>query len=207
MSDATWTRIDSWLAANAAKIIGNLNPPASDGDLSHAEATIGAPMPDGLRDLYRRHNGLNDDDNHGSLFYGMHFVPLAELVDRHSRTAGEPVPVRAADDGIDMHDILNPEWITFAHDFGDCSLCVDLAPAAGGTIGQVIFTDQADSTAIWLANGIEQFLAEFAGDLELNKYFLNSDALDEGNHFLDCIPEIDILNWVSSPRWQHLSPY
>ena len=207
MSDASWNRIECWLAENAPKIIGNLNAPASETELAAAETSLRLSFPQDVRDLYRRHNGMNSNDNHGSLFFGMHFLPLAELVENHALTDGDAIPVRAADAGINQTDILNPKWIPFAQDYGECRLCVDLAPAINGTAGQVIFTDQADNTAILVASSLDHFLATFADELDGGKYFLNQDALDDGNHFLGCIAEIDIINWVGSPKWQHLSQY
>lgn len=207
MSDASWNRIERWLADHAPKIIGNLNPPASGTELAAAETALRFSLPPNLRDLYRRHNGMNCNGNQGSLFFSMHFLTLEELVENHALTDCDPIPVRAADAGINQADILNPKWIPFAHDYGECRLCIDVAPDTDGTAEQVIFTDQADDTAILVARGLEQFLAAFADDLEGANYFLNQEALDDGNHFLACAPAIDIINWVGSPKWQHLSQY
>ena len=40
VSDA-WQRVHAWLAVNAPKIMGNLNPPATDLELSAAEKGFG----------------------------------------------------------------------------------------------------------------------------------------------------------------------
>ena len=63
--------------------------------------------------------------------------------------------------------MLNPKWIAFAHDGGASLLRVDMDPAPEGTVGQVIYTDHDDNTVILLGESIEQFLTDFADDLEV----------------------------------------
>lgn len=203
-----WIRIHDWLAAHAPKIMDNLNSPATDAEILEAEKLLGHAMPDEWRDLYRAHNGMNSNSNFGSLFYGMQFLTLTEAVGDHKNNS-VPVevdtPVRAADNGISQKDIYNANWIAFASDGGDTKLRVDMDPGPTGKVGQVIFTDLADDTVILLDEGISQFMSTFVQDLELGRYFLNQDALEDGYHFLDCDAEIDIVNWSSSPRWKHLA--
>jgi cell wall assembly regulator SMI1 len=203
-----WSRIHSWLAANAPKIWRSLGGPATVSELATAEEAFGREMPQEWRDLYQTHNGMSDKPNLGSLFFGMRFLTLDEAVREHSNSnlAGdETLPVRVADPGINRADMHNPKWIAFAHDSGETQLRVDTDPATDGTLGQVIFTDHADATVIFLAPSLSQFLADFAQDLEGGKYSLSQKALEEGNEFLDCAPEIDIVNWHHSPRWMHLA--
>jgi cell wall assembly regulator SMI1 len=78
-------------------------------------------------------------------------------------------------------------------------------PDPHGKAGQVIFTDHADDTVIVLADGLPQFLAQFCDDLEKGLYFLDPDALADDQQFLGCDASIDVVNWSSSPRWQHLA--
>jgi cell wall assembly regulator SMI1 len=202
----TWDRIERWLAASAPANLANLNPGASDAELAETERAIGRAMPGEWRKLYRRHDGMNADGNLGSLFFGMRFLPLSRVREELAAVGdnAEPMPVRAGDPAIrceDMHDRL---WVPLAHDLGDTLLRVDLNPAPGGRLGQVIFTDHADDTAILIAPSISRFLADFADDLDAGRYSLNAEALADGNQFLSPAPEIDIVNWSESPRWQHL---
>lgn len=203
-----WSRVHTWLSLNAPKILGNLNRAASDADIDAAERALGCKMPEEWRKLYRVHNGMNSNQNSGSLFFGMQFLSLEKAVREHanSNTAGiEPLPVRASDPGIRKADMNNPKWIAFAHDGGDTLLRVDLDPAPGATVGQVIFTDHADDTVILLAPSLQQFLMTFVDDLESGRYFLDKDALLDENEFLSCDKEIDVVNWSFSPRWKYLA--
>lgn len=64
----------------APKILQNLNDGASEKDLDAAEKVLDMPMPQEWRDLYKTHNGMNDHQNFGSLFYDMIFLPLTEVL-------------------------------------------------------------------------------------------------------------------------------
>lgn len=204
----SWERIRDWLANNAPRILANLNPGASAAVLRETESRLGIEMPEEWRQLYGQHNGMNAEPNFGSLFFGMQFMPLQHVLDEQARASKAESGlrrVRAADKGIREHDIHNPKWIGLAHDLGETQLRIDCDPDAIGRGGQVIFTDHADDTAILVAPGIGDLLWDFVEDLHKGLYYLNQDALADGNHFLSCVPEIDIVNWSLSPRWKHLS--
>lgn len=203
-----WERTDAWLASHAPKILTNLNPPATEKEIHEAEKAFGLEMPNDWRELYRAHNGMNSDSNLGSLFYGMEFIALSRAVQEHKNNAAAAEhmqPVRAGNAAIRKDDIYNPKWIAIAHDGGDTLLRVDLVPATAGETGQVIFTDHAENTAILLHRSVAELMSEFVRDLEAGRYFLNQDAIAEGDQFLDCDPQMDVVNWAHSPRWKHLA--
>lgn len=206
--EEAWKRIERWLAAKAPKILGNLNSPAKDSEILAAEKMFSCEMPAGWRDLYRVHNGMNTVGNLGSLFHGMRFLSLEEAIHEHADASkeGDPLPVRAGSAEVRKAAMHNPRWIAFAHDGGDTLLRVDMDPDPKGKAGQVIFTDHSDDTVIILAPDMAEFLTQFSDDLEADRYFLDQDALADGNHFLKCDESIDVVNWASSPKWNHLVP-
>lgn len=208
-----WDRIERWLWRNAPKILASLNSGASDEEIAAAEQALGISMPEDWWELYRVHNGLNDEGNQGSLFHGMNFFDLDRVVSEFSQNVvdvqeGEsdspPEMVVAGDPGIQKGDLFNTAWVPLAHDWGASLIRVDMAPAEGGQSGQVIATDSECRVAMLLAPSISEFLSNFADDLEQGRYHLNADAMEEGNEFLNCAAEIDITNWWQSPRWKHL---
>lgn len=202
-----WRRIHTWISANAPKINANLNPAADGKQLLATQQSLASSLPSQWQDLYRTHDGMNSRSNLGSLFFGMQFLTLSEAVLEHSNSnldGIEPFSVRAADSGIRTHDMHNPKWIAFARS-GETLLCVDLDPAPSGNLGQVIFVDHDDNTVILIADSINSLLLQFASDLENGRYFLNKDAQAEGDEFLQCVPEIDVINWHKSPKWKHLT--
>jgi cell wall assembly regulator SMI1 len=208
-----WDRIHRWLGKHAPKILGNLNPGATGEEIATAERVFGTAMPAEWRALYGIHNGMNSDGNFGSLFHGMTFLPLMRVIAECSQNADSkkevgseytPEVMRNADPGINRPDLHNPGWIPFAHDGGDTLIRVDMNPSADGNRGQVIFTDHSYCVGILLAPSIGKFLTDFANDLENGYYFLNPQAREDGNEFLDCVAEIDLANWWKSSRWKHL---
>jgi cell wall assembly regulator SMI1 len=206
--DEAWTRIHAWLSVHAPRIMDNLNPPATDAELREAEESFGCKMPAEWQSLYRTHNGMNSESNMGSLFCGMQFLPLDLVIGDHAENvtlSADLLPVRSADEGVRKENMYNAKWIAFAHDGGDTLLRIDLDPAGSGSKGQVIFTDHDDDTVILLNNSLLGFLSDFVRDLEAGRYFLNQEALSDGDEFLDCDPEIDVVNWAHSPRWKHHS--
>ena len=205
---APWSSINDWLNVNAPKIAGNLNPPATDEQIAATEAEIGIKMPDDWRQLYKTHNGMNHDSNFGSLFYGIEFLSLDKVKSEYESSvdlsADSKFPVKSTNASINTSDMNNPKWIALAHDGSGNMIRVDMDPGENGQSGQVIFADIDSDVVILLAASIDQFLHNFAADLQSGKYHLAEDALKEGDEYLNCVPEIDVINWVSSPKWKEL---
>lgn len=207
-----WDRVHSWLAIHAPKILASLNPGATDEELDAAEAELGLAIPSAMRDLYRIHDGISLDENFGSLFYGIEFLDLSQVVSTYSDRAASSQTmkdeglslIKAADTGIQDQDMFNLGWIPFACDGADVLLHVDTRPDTSGTVGQVIFSDYDYDVVGLVAQGIDTLLNQFADDLENGRYYLDADALKDGNEYLDCEKEIDIVNWSQTSRWKHL---
>jgi cell wall assembly regulator SMI1 len=204
----SWDRVNRWLAVHAPKLLASLNPGASASALQDAEQTFGFGMPDDWRELYGAHDGMNDETNLGGLFFGMEFLSLSRVtsdyVERADYLKDEPLALRVADRGIRTDDLRNPRWITLAYDGSGTWLRVDLDPAAAGQRGQLIFVDDSNGVAILLGASLREFFESFAHDLEQGRYSLDADALKDGNEFLLPAPEIDVVNWFRSSRWNHL---
>jgi len=142
--------------------------PATPEDIAAAERAVGRRLPDDLADLYLLSDGQVDwwglargpagDQARGrgrwvgSLFgEGWSFDSLEHLVSGYRMWADvrggytadelatdfdEAVEVRGDDPVRKLYTC--PDWLPFATDGGGNALAVDLAPAPGGTVGQVI---------------------------------------------------------------------
>lgn len=55
--DDSWDRIEAWLAEHAPATFAGLEPPADPEVIAAAEAAIGLPFPDPLRQSLLRHDG------------------------------------------------------------------------------------------------------------------------------------------------------
>lgn len=198
-------RIDNWLQQNAERIVTlSLQPPAHPAELDALEKEVGKTIPPDFRELYSWHNGLDDSENFGSLFFGMDFYPvdkiLQEVREQRERSGGEPL--KKFDRGIDGTNHSNRNWVRFGFDGSRTALYLDLAPAGDGKYGQIIYVDDTYETAILVAESTAQLVREFANDLENNLYHLEPDAAEDGNHYLTTKPSIDLVNWFQSERWK-----
>jgi cell wall assembly regulator SMI1 len=151
---------------------------------------------------------LNDEENHGNLFYGMLFYTIDEILQEltfyREVTATNPAqPLRRADAGIDTAHLYNPGWVPFGSDGSRCRLVLDLAPAPGGQYGQIIFVDGEYNVALLIAPSAAALTGQFANDLQNGLYALNEEAMEDDNHFLEPDTTIDIVNWHHIDKWKH----
>jgi cell wall assembly regulator SMI1 len=197
--------IQSWLEQHAPKIATqSLNPAANNTELEAFEVKISKQLPEDFKALYHWHDGMNEEENLGSLFYGMEFLSLANIENRRmqlSDLVAELFVLEHADPEINPSNAYHRDWIQFAHDGGRTGLYLDLAPTASGIHGQIIFIDYDYNVGILVANSLSDLLAQFCNDLQSDLYQLNEDALEDENEFLDSDPSIDLVNWHMSERW------
>ncbi|MDN3694471.1 SMI1/KNR4 family protein [Chryseobacterium tructae] len=198
--------IERWLSENAPKIVTNsLQPPVAEEQWGQFNKSIGKDLPDDFKQLYLWHNGMNDDENLGSLFYGMSFYTVEEMLqDKENRGEREQVSLQQNDQEIKPDNICNPDWIRFAFDGAHTGLYIDLDPGIGGTYGQVIFIDDEYEVGMLVADSIRDLVHQFIIDLDKELYHLHEDALEDGNHFLEADDSIDIINWQDSMKWNRL---
>lgn len=200
-------KIEGWLGENAQKILNHsLQMPATENELNDLEETIGKRLPSDFKALYLWHNGLDDQDNFGSLFYGMDFFPVSRIIEEYlykkENYASENIALQKADKEIDPANMYNAEWMKFGFDGSHTSLLLDLAPSSQGNNGQIIFLDDEYETGILVASSTQELVKMFKNDLENNLYQLDEDALEDGNHYLTADASIDIINWETSKAWK-----
>jgi cell wall assembly regulator SMI1 len=199
--------IEMWFKESAKKILDHsLQQPATENEINELEKTIGKSLPLDFKALYLWHNGLADDENFGSLFYGMDFFPINRIIEEYlykkENDGSENIQLEKADMEIDPTNIYNTDWIKFAFDGSHTSLLLDLAPTSYGNYGQIIFIDDVYGTGILVANSTAELIKNFKNDLENNLYQLDADALEDGNYYLTADPSIDIINWETSVIWK-----
>jgi cell wall assembly regulator SMI1 len=173
MIDENFDKIIQWLQQHAPKIASqSLQPGGSETELQDLEALAGKPLPEDLKAFYRLCNGLSDDGNVGSLFYGMDVYSVKEMMDvfEFCQSRSPYDKLKKCHPYIKSGDLLNPYWLYLGFDGSHCSLRIDLDPAEGGTYGQVIFIDDEFQVGIWLADSLTMFMESFMTDLENGLY-------------------------------------
>ena len=183
-----------------------LLPGASAEQIRELEAAVGRPLPDDLVRLYRATAGI-DPRSTANFAFGLVFTDLGSLLEGLPRLLqeGDGDPLSFADPGIATGYNFGRLRLEIGHDNGRSKILVDLAPTAGGEVGQVIFVDSEYGVALKLADSVSRYLKRFEDDLSMGRYSLQEDALEDGVEWLEPVRDIDVGNWYNSPAWLHVA--
>jgi cell wall assembly regulator SMI1 len=166
-------RLDAWYATHLDPAKYVFNPPASDARLDAFEQRIGVALPRAYRQLYRWHDG-EDDDRWGH-FYGLPLLPLGEAEDQWAAWKrvlvsfdGDRyvIPGAAWPQGAVDPAYINPRWIPLTHDGSGNQIGMYFDPWPGGRVGPIILYGRDDEVKAVLAPSLGTFLAWIAGLLE-----------------------------------------
>lgn len=166
-------RLDAWYAAHLSPARYSFNPPAADAQLDAFERQVGLELPRAYRQLYRWHDG-EDDDRWGHI-YGLPLLPLQEAAAQWqawTRTLAYfkgnryLVPAGSWPEGAVDPAYINPRWIPLTHDGSGNHIGLDFDPWPGGRVGQIILFGRDEDVKIVLAQSLGSFLEWIAGLLE-----------------------------------------
>jgi cell wall assembly regulator SMI1 len=154
-----WQRLEAHLASHAPGMLNSLNPPVSEEALRRAEAALGVPLPADLAASLRVHDGQIPDSvplvpaEYGGRRLGRRQIatwgelaPLDQIVrdtlqEREGMHDGAVLAEVAAAhfefDGPVRRD-GDWSWIVFVNAGSGDRLGLDLRPADGGQVGQVL---------------------------------------------------------------------
>ncbi len=165
----TWEKFESWLKENWVEGFEDLNPPATDQEISELESALGVQLPADFVACLRVHNGQGAMA--GGLLDNSEFLSTGAILDQWTvwkdlLDSGDfKDAVSEPDPGV-KNDWWNPKWIPFSHNGGGDHDCLDLDPAVGGKVGQVIgmWHDagnrevQAESFGAWFEEYVDAVL-------------------------------------------------
>jgi cell wall assembly regulator SMI1 len=171
---SAWSRIERWLTAHAPSILADMLPGASDTEIRAAQQQFGCTFPQEVREWFALHNGARSC----CLLEYWDLYSLAEMVaswrslksiydsgffnEFHSEPQG---PIRT--------EWWHPAWIPLTGEPGGDHLCLDLAPAQGGCVGQIILWVHDDSLRQIVAPTFSAWFAQLADGLEAGVYKLD----------------------------------
>lgn len=179
-------RLDAWYAANLPADKYVFNAPASDARIDALEQLVGLKMPRSYRQLYKWHDGENDE-RRGHI-YGLPLLPLQYAAadwTAWARTLAEfgsnryAIPGGAWPEGAVDPAYINPSWIPLTNDGSSNHIGLDLDPWPGGRIGQVILFGRDEDVKVVLAESLGLFLEWIAGMLESGNFRLTAAAGQE----------------------------
>lgn len=172
-------RLDAWYAANLAADKYEFNPPATDAQIDAFERLLGFKMPRTYRQLYRWHNGENDD--RWGHFFGLPLLPLDQAAaqwEAWNKVLSEfdgnryMVPGSAWPNGAVDPAYINPRWVPLTHDGSGNHIGLDFDPWSGGRFGQAILFGRDEDVKVVLAESLGKFLEWIAGLLESGNFRL-----------------------------------
>jgi len=213
MDDAL-EKILSWAKTHSIQTLQNLNPPASDKDISEVETVVGHELPTPFKNLLRRFDGENDASWLALLGNGNQVLSCKVIIERYKQwveLAEEIEPemdtVEYWRDRVESNVIYvrgtvkplfrHPKWIPFTCMNGDVYRFIDFDPAPGGVVGQVIEVDPESCSYQVLANGLDEALLNYFTELESGKYRVDAEG------FIEKSEEEDILSW-GIPEWLNI---
>lgn len=168
---ASWSRIHAWLAPNVPQVFAALRAGATEEQISALEARIGARLPNDARQSFAIHDGSGD--------FGL--VNTNDLLSLEG-AAGEWSLWKSVLDNGDFNGFqaepgpgvrdgwFRTAWLPLTYDGAGNHACLDLDPAPGGKVGQVIeFWHDANDREV-VATSFGAWLSKFADDLEAGAY-------------------------------------
>jgi cell wall assembly regulator SMI1 len=159
-----WGKLEAWLKANNSALLADLNPPISDGDLQALEQQLAVKLPEDFVECLKVHNGQKGRAEW--LFAGSEFLSSKRILDEwliwKDLFDGGDFDGAEAEPGAGIQPAWwSPKWIPFTYNGAGDHLCLDLDPASGGQVGQVITLWHDDGVRKKKADSFAQWFAEF----------------------------------------------
>jgi cell wall assembly regulator SMI1/predicted DNA-binding WGR domain protein len=175
---ASWKRIDGWLTQHAPPLMAKMGKGATSESIARAEAILGVELPDDVRASYAVHDGSGGQ----TLFPSGEYLSLDGILDQY-RCWKELVEEGTLLSGVTSpkgpirNDDYNLKWIPLTHNCGDHTL-IDLAPAEGGKVGQLIDLSHETGPEGVAAPNLAEYLSALADALESGAGPFNGEYID-----------------------------
>lgn len=181
MDPSAWSRIDKWLAKHARNVLGLLRGPLDAEGLAKLEAAAGRPLPPGLREGYRAHDGAAGE--HATIL-GAVRVPRDALWARHMSWLSAE---RAVGSMLYMREQSETWPATLLPIADDASGNLIVASLDTGVISA---WDHEDGSTTWLADDFATWMTALADDMEARLVVAGSaeEGHDDALELLDAPP-------------------
>jgi cell wall assembly regulator SMI1 len=172
-----WPRLEKWLQAHAPKIYADLREPATDEDFEDAQDALSIQLPQDMVGAYRIHNGqtgMASPVAGDAQLLSLAGVASQWKIQKQLDDKGTFAKAKAKAIGPVRPTWWNNRWIPFAYNGSGDLTCVDLDPAEGGTVGQVVVYIHDREERRCIAKGLTDWLEQLVGDLESGKLKLKN---------------------------------
>ncbi|MEM0914531.1 MAG: SMI1/KNR4 family protein [Planctomycetota bacterium] len=181
--NAAWDKLEKWFHRNASETLEALPAGATESDVegfqASIESRIGGPLPPEVRASYFRHDGtgefgLSPSSDEQEMGYAL--IPIADLPDHLEAWDGQ----READGKVSagrgiQKQVWNQRWLPIAtNGAGDYHL-IDLDPAKGGKVGQIIEANHETLERKKVAPSFLRLLQSLGNQLREGELLLDED--------------------------------
>jgi cell wall assembly regulator SMI1 len=145
---ATWKTLDAWLRRERPSLKKTLRAGAAASDIRRVERRLGRDLPGEFKQSCQVHDGQKAGaeclspalraGEPGFVLLTLDQMAASWTMHKRLLDSGEFSGAKSQASAEVSRDWWSPGWIPFASDGGGDFLCLDMAPAAKGTVGQVI---------------------------------------------------------------------
>ncbi len=170
-----WAAISAWLEAEQPHALEQFNPPATAAAIAAAESSLGVTLPADYKEFLLIHNGQDEF----APWVGLGaLLPIEEIAAVKSDIFGEETAVDADDVGIGVQPVdYHPRWIPISKSQrGRDFLCIDLAPAAGGLVGQIIEYVADDNARPLIAPSFAELMSMYLERAQTGEISFDNDG-------------------------------
>ena len=172
-------RLERWIEKNAHPIKNAMNPGVDTVRLDALEKTLQCHLPQAVRGFYLQSDGQKD--HLGGVFEGEELLSTDRILSEWKawRTVMEDSSMkdlRSSPDAGVKNDWWNAKWIPITYDGHGNHYCLDLDPAAGGQVGQIIRMWHDGPERELVSSSFESWMLDYVTALEAGN-FVYSDEI------------------------------
>lgn len=173
-----WATIEEWLGEHHPSVLESFRPPAGAAAIAASERALGVSLPLEYKEFLMLHDGQEDLGPMVALCALLPVAKLASERDRLAKLLGQGVfDDGSVDDGIARVG-WHAGWLPIGR-FQRDVLVLDLAPADGGTKGQIFTAFVDDDARTIVASSFADLLSRYFRELQDGTIDLEDDASDE----------------------------
>ncbi|MEL6134026.1 MAG: SMI1/KNR4 family protein [Bacteroidota bacterium] len=173
-----WKRLEEWLATHAVHLVQALHPPASQEEIEKVERTINAQLPTAYVDFLSVHNGQKRSAEY--ILDTEELLSTERIIEewsiwRELLHGGDFAGIQSEPENGIKCDWWNLKWIPITYDGAGNHYCMDLDPAEGGHVGQIIRMWHDAPERELMAPSFEEWISTYVNMLEEGKYVYAQD--------------------------------
>lgn len=157
----------------------NLRPGAAEQDIATLEHGLGFEVSAELKTLLRIHDGTQHE---WRLLPGWELFSAARIVHEwkvwaelyHQQFKPDNLACSASGP-IKSDEWWRLKWVPFCGDGGGNHLCIDLDPAPGGRVGQVIEMWHDDPQRVVIASSLQDYFSQIATEMAAGRLYWSED--------------------------------